>query len=61
MSIYHSTQDNTVDDELALVQQVLQSVAAIQAKHSPVMIIQRYVRGHQARRRYKMYLNTRIW
>ncbi|XP_072015382.1 uncharacterized protein [Amphiura filiformis] len=56
-----SKKDNTLDDELALVEQVLQSVATIQSKHSPVIIIQRYVRGYLTKKRYRKHQNARIW
>ncbi|XP_071507820.1 uncharacterized protein [Diadema antillarum] len=53
--------DNSLDEELAQVRSVLQKVSRIQAKHSPVLIIQRFIRGWVTRRRFRIMARTKIW
>ncbi|XP_038063508.1 uncharacterized protein LOC119734216 [Patiria miniata] len=57
----HSKKDSTFEDEMSLVQQVLEEVSSIQAHHSPVLIIQKVIKGFLVRRRQKLLLDTKIW
>ncbi|XP_041481364.1 leucine-rich repeat and IQ domain-containing protein 3-like [Lytechinus variegatus] len=47
--------------ELAHVRAVLRMVSHIQAKHSPVLIIQRYIRGWLTRKAFNIMARTKVW
>ncbi|XP_071802492.1 uncharacterized protein [Asterias amurensis] len=57
----HSKKDSTFEDEMALVLHVLKEVSSIQSHHSPVLIIQKSIRGFLARRHHKLLFDTKIW
>ncbi|XP_022085158.1 uncharacterized protein LOC110976310 [Acanthaster planci] len=57
----HSKKDSTFEDEMSLIRQVLEEVSNIQAHHSPVLIIQKAIRGFLVRRQHKLLLDTKIW
>ncbi|XP_006816002.1 uncharacterized protein LOC102810351, partial [Saccoglossus kowalevskii] len=52
---------NTVKDEMQIVIHILSQISSIQARMSPVLIIQRFIRGYLARKRYHLIQDTRIW
>ncbi|XP_071948102.1 uncharacterized protein [Antedon mediterranea] len=51
----------TLTDELNNIKQVLRHVSLIQAKYSPVLIIQKFIRGIIARRSFKKVSDNRVW
>ena len=61
MQAINSFQDSSYEEEKALVRYVQWRITNIMAHHSPVLIVQRYVRGWLVRRKYKSVQDTRIW
>ncbi|CAH1786102.1 unnamed protein product [Owenia fusiformis] len=49
------------DEETTVVKKVLQEINSILSHTSPVLVIQRFVRGWITRRTYKLIQDTRIW
>jgi len=53
--------DNTYEEAMKEVNRLLAEVNRTQAKFCPVLIIQRYIRGHLTRMRFKFIQDMRIW
>lgn len=53
--------ESTYEEEMALTWKILADINFIMAHHSPVILIQRYVRGHLLRKHFKFVQDTRIW
>ncbi|PIK37453.1 hypothetical protein BSL78_25709 [Apostichopus japonicus] len=53
--------ERSIRKEMETVRQILLQVSLIQAKHSPVIIIQRYIRGFLGRCRARRLVANRIW
>ncbi|XP_033098701.1 uncharacterized protein LOC117102517 [Anneissia japonica] len=53
--------DSAFADEVRNVRDILRQVSIIQAKYSPVLIIQKFIRGIIARRNFKQRSDTRVW
>jgi len=53
--------ESTYEEAMKEVNGLLAEVNRIQAKHCPVLIIQRYIRGHLTRMRFKFIQDMRIW
>lgn len=55
------TKENTYEEALKEVHRLTAEVNEIQAKYCPVLIIQRYIRGHLSRLRFKFIQDMRLW
>lgn len=55
------TKENTYEEALKEVHRLTAEVNGIQAKYCPVLIIQRYIRGHLSRLRFKFIQDMRLW
>ncbi|XP_077986870.1 uncharacterized protein LOC144441193 [Glandiceps talaboti] len=53
--------ETTYELEMKIVHYILGQISHIQARYSPVLIIQRYIRGYLARKRFGLIQDTRIW
>ncbi|XP_074661836.1 uncharacterized protein LOC141914513 [Tubulanus polymorphus] len=53
--------DSTYVEHLTIIQHLISEINLIMARHSPVLIIQRYIRGYLTRKRYKLVQDTRVW
>ncbi|KAJ8038505.1 Leucine-rich repeat and IQ domain-containing protein 3 [Holothuria leucospilota] len=60
-SLLNLKQEKSIKEEDETVREILRKVTTIQAKHSPVFIIQRYIRGFLGRCRAKALTASRIW
>ena len=54
-------QESTYEEAAKEVNRLIAEVNKVQAKHCPVLIIQRCIRGHLARAKFKFIQDLRLW